>query len=164
MNKKSFWFISTVLIVFIFARYRFPGSTHYSGITFSSLEKEPKRPVVVDISKSGFSPGVHHVFTHNIQNARWSKKAYNVRFELVNCDLEVQWQVHTKSWDPKTKSLTKPLKPGERFSGIHLIFHFPKDLKRKEIIYKGGLAVIDKDTNETLGFQPIIILSKREGL
>ena len=157
IRSKVIWFVLTLVIVLVAARYRAPDSIYYRGITFPALKDQPVEPVLVDTAKRGFLPGVYHVFTHNIANARWSRRAYQVHFELVDCDLEVEWHVHTRIWDEESRSLTKPLQPGERFSGIHLVFHIPEERASRDIVYKGGLAVIDKHTGEQLAFQPILI-------
>ena len=157
IRSKLIWFALTLVIVLAAARYRAPDSIHYRGICFPALNDQPVEPVLVDTRKRGFLPGVYHVFTHDISNARWSQRAYEVRFELVDCDLEVEWHVHTRIWDEEARSLTRPLQPGERFSGIHLVFHIPEDRMSWAIVYKGGLAVIDKPTGERLAFQPILI-------
>lgn len=139
-------------------------SVHF-GLSFPAPEGKGKKVVLYyneqGLLKKLLQPGVVEIGSHRIKNA--GSRSYVVRLELVNIPegVEVTWETNQLAWDEATKTLRRPLKPGERF-GMSWIFNIPEELRDKAVIYDGGLRVIDAETGEQLAFLPIKIVNRGE--
>lgn len=121
------------------------------------------RGVTVDLGAQGLpkrvlQPWTVNVRSHQIVNA--STKPYTLRFEMVDCPLPVQWDAHDMAWNERTRTLDRPVRPGERV-GLNLNFSIPPELRRDPVVYQGGLKILDKETGGTLAFVPIRIKNSR---
>lgn len=139
-------------------------SVHF-GVNFPAQEDKPVRKVVVYYNKQGLlkrllQPGVVEISTHRIRNC--GSRPYVVRLELVGVpkNIRVVWETNQLAWDKETKTLQRPLRPGERF-GMDWIFYIPEEMRDKPVIYDGGLRIIDAETGEQLAFLPIKIVNAR---
>jgi len=140
-------------------------SVHF-GLNFPAQEGKGKKVVVLYYDEQGIlkkllQPGVVKIGSHRIKNV--GSRSYVVRLELVNVPegVEVTWETNQLAWDDATKTLRRPLRPGERF-GMGWIFHIPEELRGKPVIYDGGVRVIDAETGEQLAFLPIKIVNRGE--
>lgn len=110
------------------------------------------------ILKRVLNPWVEAMSTHWIINT--DNKPHSIRLELVNCTIPVEWEVSAGiPWNSSTKTFEQPIKPGQSipYLGLDWVFHIPPEVRSQTIWYKGGLTVIDADTNGTLSFIPITI-------
>jgi len=121
------------------------------------------QPVVVNLAKEGMPkraccPWIVGISTHWITNI--GEKAYTIRLELVNCSIPVDWSCSLSTWNPKTKAITQEVLPHQSVSGLSLdwYFHIPPELRNVEVIYDGGLSIVDAQTGENLSFLPIKIV------
>lgn len=123
-------------------------------------------PIKVDIDqfhplKKIFNPSVVQIGTHWIYN--YGKTPVRIRMELVNVppDIQVKWDLSANfPYDETTHTFTKPLMPGQRIDGLvfHWEFHIPLYYMDEPVIYRGGVKLIDADTNNVLTFIPIEIV------
>jgi hypothetical protein len=120
-------------------------------------------PIKIDLDQRGFlknwlNPAIEGFSTHWIYNL--GKKPVRVQMELVNCIIPVRWEVSANlAYDPETHTFAEPLMPGQSIKnlGIDWFFDIPAYYLDEEVIYNGGLKIIDADTGETLTFIPIKI-------
>ncbi|MDI9644056.1 MAG: hypothetical protein QFX35_02415 [Candidatus Verstraetearchaeota archaeon] len=120
-------------------------------------------PIVVDLQSRGvlknlLQPQLEGLSTHWIYNI--GKKPVKIRLSLTNLppDITVDWDVNSGfGYDEATHTFTSMLNPGSSIPnlGIDWIFHIPAYYLDEPVIYRGGLEVIDADTNTVLTFIPI---------
>jgi len=126
-------------------------------------------PLVIDLNQRGtlknlLQPNVEALSTHWIYNL--GKKPVKIKMELVNCNIPVKWEVNSNfPYNPETQTFSAMLKPGSSIPnlGIDWIFDIPEDPSDSiwengvQIVYRGGLRLIDADSGELLTYIPIII-------
>ncbi|MCQ5377088.1 MAG: hypothetical protein NO516_03460 [Candidatus Methanomethylicia archaeon] len=120
-------------------------------------------PVNIDLDQRGLlknwlQPGVEGLSTHWIYNL--GTKPVRVKMELVNLTIPVKWEVNANmDYDPVTHTFKERLMPGQSIKnlGIDWLFYIPPYYLDEQVIYDGGLKIIDADTNATLTFIPIKI-------
>ena len=123
----------------------------------------PVTPIEIYVNNQGIlkrilNPWVEALSTHWLVNT--GNKPYSIRLELINCTIPVEWEVSAGiPWNSSTKTFEQPIRPGQSipYLGLDWIFHIPPEVRSQNIWYKGGLAIIDANTNETLTFIPITI-------
>ena len=84
-----------------------------------------------------------------------------VRMELVGIPegMQVRWENgHTRDFNLETKTVDRILNPGDAVS-VHHTFYIGESLRRKPVIYGGGLRILDAATGKSLLFIPIRILN-----
>jgi len=127
---------------------------------FYTFPKSGARPVVLQYGSGGIlhrwiSP---HAMggTLGLTNEGGPVK---VRMELVGIPegMEIRWENgHTRDFNLQTGTIERILNPGDAIA-VHHTFYIRESLRRKPVIYSGGLKVLDDVTGESLLFIPIRI-------
>lgn len=82
-----------------------------------------------------------------------------IRLEMsgVPEGLDIHWEDgHTKGFDLETRTLARYLDQGEAIS-VHHTFYVAEPLRRKAVIFNGGLKILDAESGSQLLFIPIRI-------
>ncbi len=120
-------------------------------------------PIIIDLDERGvlkntLNPKIEAFSTHWIYNL--GKKPVRVQLELANTTFPVEWSVNSNlPYNETTHTFTGLLYPGQSIKnlGIDWYFRIPDYYMDEQIIYQGGLRIIDADTKQVLTFIPIII-------
>jgi hypothetical protein len=127
---------------------------------FYSFPKGGARPVILKYGERGI---LHRVFSPNTLEGTLgltnSGKPAKVTLSLENVpdDLEVHWDsAHTRNFNLEAKTLDRVLGTGESFS-VHHTFRVGQALRKKPLIYNGGLNISETDTGKLLLRIPIRI-------
>jgi hypothetical protein len=121
-------------------------------------------PLTIDLDARGLpkkllNPDVEAISTHWIYNL--GKKPIRICLDLVNVTFPIEWEVKADwPYDPSTHTFTKPLPPGQRIPGLSVdwIFKIPAYYMDEQVIYDGGLLILDADSGQPLTFIPIKIV------
>jgi hypothetical protein len=129
---------------------------------FYTFPKDKARPVVLRYGEGGI---LHSLISpHTLGGTLGltnTNKPVKVRLELADVPegLAVHWESsNTADFNPETKSVDRTLRPGDSIS-VHHTFFVGETLRGKNVIYRGGLRVIDADSDEVLLFVPIRIIN-----
>ena len=119
--------------------------------------------IIVDVGKEGalkkaLQPGFINLSTHWLRNV--GVKPYQIRLDMNLCNFEMEWETHEASWDPRTKTSTRMIEPGEVFK-MDWYFHIPNEAINQPIICKGGLEVFDAQTDISLSELAITVINSQ---
>ena len=82
-----------------------------------------------------------------------------MRMIRVPDGLTIHWEnSHTRDFNIDTKAMERVVNPGESIS-VHHTFHIGEDLRKREVIFSGGLEISDADSKKVLLTVPIRILN-----
>jgi hypothetical protein len=119
------------------------------------------RPIVIDVNARGIlkkilNPGVEGLSTHWLDNI--DTKPHRIGLKFTNVNVEIEWDINAGiPWNEETRQFEVEVGPGERIPdlGVDWYFHFPPEVRAKDVWYEGSLIVYDADTNENLTIIPI---------
>jgi hypothetical protein len=129
---------------------------------FYTFPKGGARPVILKYGGDGF---LHQwISRHAVEgtlgltNAGEAVKV-RMRMEKVPEGLQIHWDSsHTRDFDLEEKAIGRTLRPGEAIS-VHHTFRIGDALRKKAVIFDGGLRIMNADTGASLLFVPIRILN-----
>ncbi len=129
---------------------------------FYTLPKEGARPVILNYGEDGI---LHKLISrHSIDGTLGitnTGESVRIRMQMegVPEGLQIHWDTaHTRDFDLGEKTIGRILKPGEAVS-VHHTFHIGDGLRKKAVIFDGGLRILNADTGDSLLFIPIRILN-----
>jgi hypothetical protein len=167
------WFVAAMAVAFGVGALRQSTSSaesiHFS-INFPAEGKEAGGPgpmaklgfVAADVGKTGFlkalvQPRVVNFSSHWVRNV--GDRPIRVRLEMEGIRSPVRWDSLDKDWDEETRSISRPLAPGETVT-VDWYITIPDPLPAgSPVVEKGRIVIYDADTGERLSVLPLSIMN-----
>jgi hypothetical protein len=117
--------------------------------------------VIVNLGNTGFikqllQPNEVNLSSHWVKNV--GETTRRIRLEAEGVQYPLKWGSIDKSWDERTLTLQRPLKPGESVT-VDWDLTLPRPLPDEDIIVDARIVVYDADTGDRLTAMPIRIVN-----
>jgi hypothetical protein len=117
--------------------------------------------VIVNLANTGFikaliQPNEVNLSSHWVKNV--GEKTRRIRLEAEGVQYPLKWTSIDKSFDERTLTVQRPLKPGESVT-VDWDLTLPRPLPEADIIVDARIVVYDADTGERLTAMPIRIVN-----
>lgn len=133
---------------------------------FYKFPRAQARPVILKYGNDG---ALHRLISpHAVGGTLGFTNAggpVRVRLRMVGVPegLAIHWENgHTRNFNLETKTVERTLKPGDSIS-VHHTFYVGENLRRRKVIFNGGLEIVNDASGTTLLTVPIKILNSGDG-
>lgn len=153
--------LNTSELVHFFVPFPAGKVTRPTTVSSPSGEKIFVRPITINVDERGilkrvFNPAIEGLSTHWLTNI--DTRPHRIGMKFTNINVPVDWDVGARiPWDEATRTFGVAVAPGDSIMdlGVDWLFHFPSEVRAKQVWYDGTLVVFDADTNESLTIIPI---------
>ena len=117
--------------------------------------------VIVNLANTGFikqflQPNEVNLSSHWVKNV--GDKSRRIRLEAEGVQYPLKWDSIDKYWDERTRTIQRPLAPGESVT-VDWELTLPRPLPDTDLIVDARIVVYDADTGDRLTAMPIRIVN-----